>query len=220
MEWPLLAPLADVERRHVLATARRRGFARGEVVFHEGDPADSLHLVSTGRLSVRCTTPDGDAVTLNVLSPGSFFGELALLRRPPRHLRTATVIALEASETLSLSATAFHRLCDEHPRVEHLLTTLLAQRVDELSGRLLEALYVNLDRRVYRRLLELSDIYASGTEQVSIPFTQEALADLVGGTRPSVNQILRKLADQKVVALGRGRIDILDRATLTRRAAL
>jgi len=220
MEWPLLAPLSDDERRNVLATARLRRFERGEVIFHEGDPADSLHLVSKGRLAVRSSTPSGDSVTLNLLSPGSFFGELALLHEDVPRQRTATVVALEVAETLSLSAGSFHRLCETHPRMEQLLTTLLARRVEELSERLLEALYVGLDRRVYRRLIELSDIYATGGSVVTIPLTQDHLADLVGGTRPSVNQVLQKLAGQNVVALGRGRIEVLDRATLKRRAGV
>ncbi|MEJ7708076.1 MAG: Crp/Fnr family transcriptional regulator [Nocardioidaceae bacterium] len=220
MEWPLLASLSDAERRQVLASARLRHFGRGEVVFHEGDPGDSLHLVSAGRLAVRSSTPNGDAVTLNVLSPGSFFGELALMRQGAPHQRTATVIALEATETLSVSASSFHRLCDTHPRVEQLLATLLAKRVEELSERLLEALFVGLDRRVFRRLVELHDIYATDDGVATIPLTQEHLADLVGGTRPSVNQVLQKLAAQHVVALGRGRIDVLDRTTLQRRAGL
>lgn len=218
MDWPLLAPLTDVERAQVLSAARLRRFARGEVVFHEGDPPDGLHLVSKGRLAVRSLTADGDAAMLNLLIPGSFFGELALLHSGRSSRRSATVVALEAAETLSLSAAAFRQLCETHPRVEHLLTTLLAQRVEELSERLLEALYVGLDRRVYRRLVELSDVYGEEEGIATIPLTQEQLADLVGGTRPSVNQVLQKLAAQNLVELGRGRIEVLDRATLARRA--
>src|SRR5690349_9438644 len=53
VEWPLLGALGEAERAAVLAAARRRTFARGEVVFHEEDPADSLHLVVSGHLAVR-----------------------------------------------------------------------------------------------------------------------------------------------------------------------
>ncbi len=218
MEWALLASLSDPERRQILAAARPRRFARGEIVFHEGDLADSLHLVSKGRLAVRSSTPNGDVATLNLLSPGSFFGELALLRDKRSRRRSATVVALEPAETLSLSSGTFQRLCETHPPVEQLLTSLLARRVEELSERLMEALYVGLDRRVYRRLLELSEVYGGGQATVTIPLTQDHLADLVGGTRPSVNQVLQKLVAQNVVALSRGRIEVRDRAMLTRRA--
>jgi CRP/FNR family cyclic AMP-dependent transcriptional regulator len=219
MDWPLLASLSDAERRDVLATARLRRFAKSEVVCHQGDPSDSLHLVARGRLAVRTSTPAGDSVTLNLLSPGSFFGELSLLRVEAPSKRTATVVALEAAATHSLPAASFRRLCDTYPRVEQLLTMLLARRVEELSDRLLEALYVGLDRRIYRRLVELCELYATGTAAVTIPLTQEQLADLVGGSRPSVNQILQKLASQGLVSLGRGRIVVPSRGALVRRAA-
>lgn len=220
MEWALLASLSDVEREQVLKVARRRTFDRGEVIFHEGDPADSLHLVASGKLAVRSSTKAGDTVTLNVLSPGSFFGELSLLREVDARVRTASVIALEPVETLSLPASAFRELREKHPQVEQLVSTLLARRVEQLTRSLLEALYDGLDRRVYRRLLELSEIYAPGADAATIPLTQTQLADLVGGSRPSVNQVLQKLASSGAVSLTRGHIEVLDLPGIQRRAGL
>lgn len=216
MEWPLLAGLSDLERRDVLAAARRRRFARNEVVCHAGDPADSIHLVTSGHLSVRVTLASGDTALINILGPGGYFGELALLRADGH--RTATVTALEPAETLVLASSAFHQLCERHPEVERSMTALLADRVEELSQRLLESMYVGLDRRLYRRLCDLADQYAVGDGPVSIPFTQSQLADLAGGTRPSVNQALQRLVDQQIVTVGRGRVDVLDRARLAARA--
>ena len=75
MEWPLLADLPSEDVRQVLSIARRRTFARGEVVFHREDPADSLHLVVRGRFGARILTPLGDSVLVDVLGPGQSFGE-------------------------------------------------------------------------------------------------------------------------------------------------
>jgi CRP/FNR family transcriptional regulator, cyclic AMP receptor protein len=162
----------------------------------------------------------GETVTLRILGPGDYFGELALIRRESR--RTATVAALEPARTLSLTASVFSRLCREHPTVEHAMTTLLAERVEALSQSLLEALHVGLDRRVHRRLVELAHTYSDGADgtarsAVSIPLTQAQLADLTGGTRPSVNQVLQRLEAEGLVALRRGRIEVLDRPALLRR---
>lgn len=216
MTWPLLAPLDAGERERVLAAARPRRFARGEVVFHEGDPGESLHLVQSGRFAVRVSVPSGDTATLSVLVPGDAFGELALLRES--HDRTATIIALEASSTLALSRQDFVELRRAHPGVEQLLVETLARRVDELSQALLEALYVGVDRRVIRRLVDLAAAYEEpGASTVTIPITQDDLADMAGATRPTVNQVLQRLAADGTVALGRGRIDLLDVAALRRR---
>ena len=220
MEWPLLASLSESDRRDVLANTRRRRFAKGEVAVHEGDPADSLHLVVSGRLAVRVATSGGDNATLNILGPGDYFGELSLLdgRQPAR---TASIVALEPAETLSLAASAFNELRQRHRGAEQLLLTLLARRVEELSARLLETMYDGLDRRVCRRLVELGRVYADsdGSEApVVVPLTQEQLAELVGGTRPSVNQVLKRLAERDVIEIGRGRVTVLDRAWLERHA--
>lgn len=217
MHWPLLSPLGEDERQRLLSTTQRREFRRGETVVREGDPADSLHLVSAGRLAVRVTTPRGDTATLKVLSRGDYFGEVSLLDgREAR--RTASVVALETAETHSLSARAFRDLREHHPQVQALVLSLMARRIEELSDRLVEAMYSSLDERVLRRLLELVGIYAEGDVRVTIPLTQDHLAELVGAARPSVNVVLQRLVAQQVLELGRGRIIVLDRSALERRA--
>jgi CRP/FNR family transcriptional regulator, cyclic AMP receptor protein len=213
--WPLLASLPAEEREQFLRLARPRTFARNEVVCHEGDPADSLHLVESGHLAVRGGLASGAMATFTILSSGDYFGELALLREDRR--RSATVVALDASRTLAIAGTAFDALCTRNPGVERILSTLLADQVDALSRRLLETMYESLDRRIYRRLIELANSYGTSNGQASIPLSQAHLADLVGATRPSVNQVLQRLAGQHVVTLGRSRIDILDVAALERR---
>jgi CRP/FNR family cyclic AMP-dependent transcriptional regulator len=210
MQWPLLGSLSAEDRTLLLTTARRRRFIRGEVVFREGDPGDSLHLIESGHLAIQVSTPGGETATLNVLSPGGFFGGLALLRRKPTARRTATVVALEPAQTLSVSGTAFQAICAQHPGVERLVVTMLAQRVDELSARLLEALYLGVDRRVYRRLVELADIYRGDSPAVVIPLSQDDLAGMAGASRPTVNQVLQKLASRRIMALGRRQIEVLN----------
>ncbi len=211
MDWPLLRPLAPQEREAVLEAARELHFAKGEVVCHEGDPADAMHLLLSGRLVVQVATPDGERASLNVLGPGDHVGELALLPHGGR--RSASVVALEPATTRVLTAQAFHDLCERHPAVQGLLVDLLAERVKELSRRLLETMYLPLDRRLYRTLLQLGRSYAEDG-RASIPLTQEQLADLVGGTRPTVNQILQRLADEGIIELGRGRVAVRDIAAL------
>ncbi len=217
MTWPLLAPLDEEQRDRVLQAARPRSFDKGEVVFHEGDPGESLHLVRSGRFAVRVSVPSGDTATLTVLSPGDSFGELALIR--DSHERTATVVALEPSGTLALGRQDFLDLRRSHPGVEELLVEMLAKRVDELSQSLLEALYVGVDRRVIRRLVDLAVAYRRSDETtVTIPITQDDLAGMAGATRPTVNQVLQRLAASGTVALGRGRIELLDLDQLRRRS--
>lgn len=218
VDFPLLASLPPALQERVLAASRRRRYGRREVVVHEGDIADSLHLVVSGRLAAQVSTPSGQVATLNVIQPGGYFGEISLLdHRRPR--RTATIVALEPTETVSISKGAFHQLRKEYPDVLHLVTVALAESVDRLSQRLLEAMYGGLDHRVYRQLAVLSEVYADppSSNQVTIPLTQEVLAEFVGGARPSVNVVLKKLEERGLVEVGRGKVTVLDRRWLLAR---
>ena len=201
MEWALFSEVPQDAVRAVLTIARRRTFSRGEIVFHRGDPANALHLIVSGRFAVRITTPLGDTATLAVRGRGDAFGELALVAEGVE--RSATIQALEASETRSVLRDDFERLRREHPSVDAILVAILAERVRSLSEQLTEAYYLSADERVMRRLADLADLYEG-----SIPLPQEALAELAGTSRATVNRVLRDLERRGVVELGRARVEV------------
>jgi CRP/FNR family transcriptional regulator, cyclic AMP receptor protein len=211
MEWPLLADLPPEDVHQVLSIARRRTFAKGEVVFHRDDPADSLHLVVRGRFGARVLTPLGDSVLIDVVGPGHSFGELALLLPDAR--RSATAEALEDGETRSVYSDDFARLQRAHPGVKDVLLRLLAAQLRRSTERLVEAHYVDAETRVRRRLSEL----AATTDDGVVRLKQEDLAALAGTSRATVNRVLRDEAKLGAVALARGRTTVLDLGGLERR---
>jgi len=202
MHWELLDGMSADDQARVLGTARRRQFRRGEIVLREGDPADCMHLIEAGVFAVEVTAVGGERAMLNVLAPGDFFGELALVTSARQSPRTATILALSPGQTLTITAQAFAALRGTHPEVERLLVSALARRVDQLSSRLLEALYTGVDRRVFRRLLDLAEIFDDGGNGVVIPLSQEDLATMAGASRPTVNQVLQRLVARDVIAVG------------------
>ena len=212
MHWPLLADVPDEQVRLLLSVARRRRFARGEVVFHEGDPGDSLHLITSGHFAVKVMTPLGETVMLTVLAPGQNFGEMALVGPEPR--RSATVQALDPAETFAVYQTDFHELRRRHPEVDAVLIAFLVGAVRTLNERLLEALYIPAERRVLRRLVALAPVYA-GDE---LPLTQEELAASAGASRATVNRVLREEERRGTVELRRGKTVIRDWDALIKRA--
>jgi CRP-like cAMP-binding protein len=217
VQWPLLVELPQEDVRELLRSGRRRTFRRGEVVFHQGDPADVMHLVVRGRFAVRLTTPVGDSVLVSLHGAGDLFGELALLSEGAT--RVATVIALEEAETRALDRAAFGALQKRHPRVNAVLLRLLADRLRRTDERLLEAHYLDAEARVRRRLVELTDFYGHGAEsEVTIPLTQEELAQMAGTARATVNRVLREEQGRGAVALARGRTIVLDSADIRRRS--
>jgi CRP/FNR family transcriptional regulator, cyclic AMP receptor protein len=216
VEWRLLAGVPAEEVREVLQIARRRSFARNEVVFHRDDPGDSLHLIQKGRFSLRVMTPLGDVATIAVLGPGDSFGEMALLAEEP--LRSATVTALEDAETFAVNRAEFERLRGRHPDLDRILLRFLAGELRRVNERMLEALYVSAEKRTLRRLVELAELYRSGDGGIAITLTQEAIAELAGVARPTVNHVLREEEKRGTIALERGRTRVLDLDELARRS--
>ena len=218
--FPILDHLGEEERRLVLGAARRRRFDRGEVVFHTGDPADAVHLIASGRVVVRRTTLLGHTAILGFLGPGEFFGELALVRPAPSTVRTATVEAIEPTQSLSIRAEQFEELRRREPAVDRFLVELLAARVIELDERLVEALLIPAEVRVLRRLLAVTDQLAPSDRPLIVDLTQEDLGNMAGASRATVNRVLRAAAVAGLLRLSRGKVEIVDREALGRRALL
>ena len=215
MGWQVLDGVPEADVRQLLSIARRRTFRRGEVVFHVDDPADTLHLIVSGRFAVRIQTALGDVAILAILGPGEIVGELALIGEESR--RGATVEALEAGETRSIHRPDFERLRAAHPSITEVLVAILADRLRRVNSHLLEALYAPADKRVLRRLVELAEAYAPGAEEATIPLRQEDLADIAGTSRATVNRVLRDEEARGSVRLARGRTTVIDRESLARR---
>jgi CRP/FNR family cyclic AMP-dependent transcriptional regulator len=215
VHWPLFAEVPEEEMREVLQIARRRRFLRGEVVFHRDDPGDSLHLIVKGRFAIRIMTPLGDTTTIAIRGPGDSFGEMALVSEEAR--RAATIAALEEGETLAVYRDDFARVRRKHPAVNRVLIAFLAHEVRRQNDLLLEALYVPVERRVLRRLVELAEVYPSKDGEHWIPLTQEVLAELAGTSRATVNRVLNEEQRRGSLELRRGRTLIRDLDALARR---
>ena len=213
--WRLLDLLDEQQRTELTEQARRRRFKRNEVVFHDGDPGDTLHIVMKGHFAVRITTPLGDTATLRVVGPGDHFGELAVLAPAAR---TGSVVALDSAETLSVTREVVDEMRDQSPAVERALTQALILEVRRLAAALVDALYVPTEQRVWRRLRELVELYGMNGSAVAVPITQDDLAQMVGTTRSTANRILRAAVDKGTIRLARGRVEILDLPALDRLA--
>lgn len=203
-EWPILSPLTPDERRQLLVLARRRRFAKGEVVVHRDDPAETLHLVRSGCLAVRVLTPLGDVATLTLVGPGEAVGEMGLIRR--ERMRTATIQAVAPTETHAIDRSVFDGLRRDHPAVDAMLVQILADRVAELTDRLMDALYTPAPRRVTSLIERLSDAYRDASGTATIPLTQDELAGLAGTSRLTVSRVLGGMRRDGRVEVRRGRL--------------
>jgi CRP-like cAMP-binding protein len=192
----------------------RRKFGRNEVVFHEGDPGDSLHLVAKGAFIARSSTTMGHIITVNIFRKGDVFGELALLSSPSR--RSATVVSIERGETLMIRRNEFEDLRQKDASVDRFLLAVLAERNRKLTADLVDLLFTPVEQRVCRRLLVVSELL--GDEDGWVAMNQEEIASVAGATRATVNRILRRAEEAGYVELRRGRVRVVDAQGLQRRS--
>jgi CRP/FNR family transcriptional regulator, cyclic AMP receptor protein len=208
---PVLDSLNERERAALLRVAVRRRFSPGEVVFHEGDPGDTLHIVTRGVFIARSSSTMGEMIAVNVHAEGDVFGELALLTADDR--RSATVASVRHGATLMLSRGAFEDLRARVPEVDRFLLTVLAERTRTLTAHLVELLFTPVEQRVYRRLLAFSAA-VGGEGDGWVLLSQAQLATLAGTTRSTTNRVLRRAEQRGRVELARGRMRVVDDAGL------
>lgn len=187
----LFAGMGEDALRAMARTLRARRFRRGEVLFHEGDPGDALFVVASGAVKVAVPSEDGEEAILATLRRGDFLGELALLDGAPR---SASAVALEATETLALPRDQFLALVATEPAIRDALLASLAGELRRLTTHVAELHFLDLTGRLAARLTRLAEEHGQplpgGGVRLDAPLTQSDLAAMIGATRQSVNKLL------------------------------
>lgn len=196
-------------------TMRRRRFSRDEVIFHEGDLGDTLHVIDKGRVLVEVTTNRGDVAALAVRGPGEVIGELAIVGDGRR---TARVTTLEPTETLTLDQGILDELRASDPRVDRYLVELLAAKLAETSAQLMEVLFVPVEKRVLRVVERLAEAFDDGSPVITVRVRQEDIAAMAGTRRQTANRPLKAAEAEGAIQVRRGRVEVLDREVLRRLA--
>jgi CRP/FNR family cyclic AMP-dependent transcriptional regulator len=186
---------------------QRRQFRRREVLFRQGDVGDSVHVIERGHVVVKGERTPGETLTLAVLGPGDYFGDVAVLSTGGR--RSAGVETLDPCVTFVVKGTDFVELRDRYPEIRRAMTESLARMCRRLVERLVDGRHMDARGRLTRQLLRLQELFGG-----DIPFTQEDLANYVGVTRVTVNQLFSALADEGLVEVRRGAVRVTDVAAL------
>jgi len=216
----LLFANVDEETLAVCAGSLRvRRYRKGETIFHQGDPGDSLYILESGSVKIVLPSPDAtDDAIIATLTRGDFFGELALLDGAPH---SATAVAMEPTEALVLARERFDELVDTNPLLRRALFAGLATELRRLTGHVEELRFLDLPGRLAGRMLRLARAAEPGRTvdiRLDWPFTQSDLAAMIGGTRQTVNRMLSDMTAQGLVRIEHDVLIIPDLARLERAA--
>lgn len=215
---PLFQGIEPDELTRIAEGMVRRRYRRGEVIFHEGDPGDSLHVLVEGRVKISRESAEGDEAIVVILRPGDTFGEIVLLDGAPR---SASATAIEATETLTMTRASFAGLVDGSEAFRWHVLGGVAQVVRRITDQLAEAHFLDLTGRLALQLTRYAEETAEGRTrdiELGATLTQSDLAAMVGGTRQRVNRIMAEFTDDGLVRHEAGRIVVCDLDRMRARA--
>ena len=195
----------------IVGQATRQGLQRGDVVFDEGDPADRMYVVRSGRVAISKRSLDGKESIVALMEAGDLFGEMSLFDGEDR---SAGARALEPCELVVVPYAPLTAVLDERPVLLWGMVALLCRRMRTTDIALADSLFLDVTGRTAKRLLEL----AGGRDEFALPITQEELAGMVGASRERVNKALAQFIRLGWLAVSERRYRILKRDDLVQRA--
>ncbi|TDC00664.1 Crp/Fnr family transcriptional regulator [Nonomuraea longispora] len=215
---PLFRVLGESGIRSTAGAGLARRYRSGQIIFHQGDPGESLYVLLDGLVKVVFTTEHGDEIVLNMLGRGETFGEMALLDGSPR---SASIVTARAAWVFALPRARLLELMREHPGLADEFLRMLGHMVRRLTDQAADLAFLDLGGRLAKLLLQLADKHGQADGVVELPgLTQSDLAALIGASRPAVNRALQSLVSRNLIAVKGRTITLLDVAALRKRGGL
>jgi CRP-like cAMP-binding protein len=162
----------------------------GQIVFSQGEPADSVFFIQKGKVKITVVSEQGKEAVVAILGKGDFFGEGCLAGQP---LRMATVSAMMECEVMRLEKAAIIRVLHDEPTFSEMFMSHLLTRNIRFEADLVDQLFNSSEKRLARALLLLANFGKEGKpEPVIAKISQETLAEMIGTTRSRVNSFMNK----------------------------
>jgi CRP/FNR family transcriptional regulator, cyclic AMP receptor protein len=194
----LMATAGDADAgRQLVDIARVHPYPKGNILFYDGEPADAVFVVLSGRVKISFISEEGREVVLAVIRPGGTVGLLGALAEPARHVGTAIIISDAHLARISRDAYLawFDRNAHLHRAVLGDFARMLAHAYHKI-GR--QALYP-VKQRLLAALVDIARADGSGAGGDEVEFvrpTHQELADMIGSTRVVVSRILKELVQE------------------------
>ena len=216
---PILASLPPDCLELLASKFSQNHYFRGEIVFHQGDTSDRLHIIAQGLIKISIISVEGREQSIAIIPPFQCFGEMGLLDGLPR---SATATAMVETTTCTLSQEDFRWLQLQSSEVAGEIAALVSKRSRNLIDTLGNIAFLDVPTRVAKALLLLSEIYVSdldGSTSIEVPLSHAELACFVDTERETVTRALGDFRRQGILTTGHGHITITDSLTLENVAA-
>ena len=167
-----------------------REYRAKQAVFSQGDPADAVFYVQSGKVKLTVLSTHGKQAVIAILEPGNFFGEGCLTSQP---LRMSTANAMQPSTILRVAKETMVALIHREPEFAERFIAYLLSRNVRIEEDLVDQLFNSSEKRLARLLLLLAHIGKESKPELVLPkVSQETLAAMVGTTRSRVSFFMNR----------------------------
>jgi CRP-like cAMP-binding protein len=216
LNHPLLRDLPESVMAELRQLLVRRSVRAGAHIFSKGGQPSGWFGVLEGEVAVVTSSASGSEIVLTILDAGDWFGEVAILAGAAN---SHDAIARGNCEVAFIPTSGFRQLLARQPELHGRFVTLLAQRVRLLVDIVEDFTTLPMAARLAKRVLAMTDSQAMGSVVRRGRISQEEYALLVGATRQSVNQELRRWEKAGWIRIGYGGVEVIDREALEREMA-
>jgi CRP/FNR family cyclic AMP-dependent transcriptional regulator len=165
-------------------------FKPKEIVYRQGDEADAVHYIETGKIQITVVSEQGKEGVIAMLEPGEFFGEGCIAGQP---FRMASATASAKSTIVRIEKATMIRVLHEQPAISEMFMGFLLSRNIQIEADLVDQLFNSSERRLARLLLLLANFGKEGKMETIMPaINQDILAAKVGTTRSRINFFMNK----------------------------
>jgi CRP/FNR family transcriptional regulator, cyclic AMP receptor protein len=183
-----------------------REYRNKQVIFAQGDPADSVFFIESGKVKLTVVSTRGKEAVIGVLERDSFFGEGCLAGQP---LRMATASTLQASSVVRVSKSTMIHWLHQEPEFAELFTAYLLSRNVRIEEDLVDQLFNSSEKRLARILLLLAHFGKESKPESVIPkVSQETLAAMVGTTRSRVSYFMNRFRKMGFIQYNAGGLEV------------
>jgi CRP/FNR family cyclic AMP-dependent transcriptional regulator len=210
---PLFALLSDHQLATLFPAIQHRSYPRHSFMLRAGEKADALYIIMAGRAKVVVDDGEGREVTLTLIGPNEFFGEMSLIDDKPR---SASVEAVDTCEVLYISKAAFMSCLKDNFEVAMLILRAVVARLREADRKIASLALMDVHGRVARLILELAR-EVDGTWIVDTG--SEEMARMVGASREMVSRVLKEMRETGLIRRDKRKIIVLDHASMSHRGS-
>ncbi|ABR35155.1 MULTISPECIES: Crp/Fnr family transcriptional regulator [Clostridium] len=208
---PIFENLNRDELVEIVNKINHKEFNKGDVIFTEGNIANTLYFINEGKIKLYKYTKDGKEQILHILSEGDFFGELELIK-PSKYGFNSK--AIEDAKICTLTKEEMKDIMMKNPEIGIKVLETVGERLSKVENLVQNLATNDVDSRMAYLIIELMEKYGENVEgniSVKLPISREDMASYIGVTRETISRKLKKLEDENLIKIiGTKTIIIID----------